>query len=58
MLVDSDLSLHRGGELYIFKAASISLILPLIDYKYVVLSPVPNGMIYNANHFPTARTDV
>ena len=46
---DSDLNLHKGGDLYVFKAVGILLILPLIHCKNVVLSPVPSCMIYNAN---------
>ena len=57
MLEDSDLNIHKGGDFNVFKTVSISLILPLIHCKYVVLLPAPNGMIYNANHLPTATAE-
>jgi hypothetical protein len=55
---DSDLNLHKGGDLYVFKTVPIFLILPLIHCKYVILSPVPIGMIYNVSRLPTTRADV
>jgi hypothetical protein len=53
MLEDSDMNLHKGGDLHVFKPVSILPIPPSIHRKYVVLSPVPNGMSYNASHLLT-----
>jgi hypothetical protein len=58
MVRDCGSILHKGGDLGVLKVVSFLLIPPPIRCKYVVLSPVLNGLIYNANHLLATTADV
>jgi hypothetical protein len=58
MVGDRGSILSKGGDLYVFKVVSFLLILPPTHCKYMVLSPVLNGLIYNTNHLLTTTADV